>query len=277
MKVLAGRARLPPSRKRHSRVINSCGSAGASPSPNARMWCGPFDKSDFRSTRMTPSRTQFVICVSNENCEDLVLGMVYRVIEDEEASQEGLFCLARKNHDCVPSPTPDLAMPYENLDHRLMAEPSRAEIVEFIRLGLQCNLLSIDAIQSWADSVIEMEDSPPNWSIDLAMAGPEDLHDIVRHIPLDISTDRPMELLLGYCADLWQRRDITLERIVSVWRRVYFDEHASLLRKGSHLDAYFESFVDRSISRREMESLVDQAFQPFFRHVNDLPTCLRPA
>lgn len=40
---------------------------------------------------MTPPRAQFVICVSNETCEDLSLGMVYHVICDEEALREGLL------------------------------------------------------------------------------------------------------------------------------------------------------------------------------------------
>jgi hypothetical protein len=33
--------------------------------------------------------TQFVICVRNEDCEDLELSKVYRVIPDESAAQEG--------------------------------------------------------------------------------------------------------------------------------------------------------------------------------------------
>lgn len=164
-----------------------------------------------------------------------------------------------------------------NLERRVVAEPTRAEIVEFIRLGLQCNLLSINAIRAWADTVIEEEDSPPDWSIDLAMAGPEDIHDIARHIPLSTTADRPMELLLGYCAGLWQRQQITLERIVSVWWRVYGDERASLLKPGPHLYAYYESFVQGVSFHREMQLLVDQAFQPYLKHANDLPPCLRPA
>lgn len=251
-----------------------------------------------RSFGMATTRTQFVICVSNENCEDLVLRMVYRVIEDEEASQEGLLrvidqsgedflysalascgllCVPRKNRDRVLSPTPDAEMPHENLEPRVPG-PTRAEIVEFIRLGLECDLLSIDAIRAWADSVIEVEDSPPNWSIDLAMAGPDDIHDIVRQIPLSATTDRPIELLLGNCACLWERKQIPLKQIAEVWWRASCNERGSgLLGRGPHVDAYYESFVDGFASRGEIHSLVDEAFRPFRKHVNDLPPCLRPA
>lgn len=136
----------------------------------------------------------------------------------------GLLCLPRKNNDCFPLPTPNADMSDGNLERRVVAEPTRAEIVEFIRLGLQCNLLSINAIRAWADTVIEEEDSPPDWSIDLAMAGPEDIHDIARHIPLSTTADRPMELLLGYCArpvaaPANHSRANRLGLVASLWRR----------------------------------------------------------
>jgi hypothetical protein len=38
---------------------------------------------------VTGSASQFVVCVDDEGIEDVSLGMVYRVLPDEEARQKG--------------------------------------------------------------------------------------------------------------------------------------------------------------------------------------------
>jgi hypothetical protein len=39
----------------------------------------------------TPTRLTFAVCVANEGCDDLTLGMLYRILPDESASAEGHF------------------------------------------------------------------------------------------------------------------------------------------------------------------------------------------
>lgn len=38
-----------------------------------------------------PPRPVFAVCVANDGCDDLSIGMLYRVLPDEEASREDLL------------------------------------------------------------------------------------------------------------------------------------------------------------------------------------------
>jgi hypothetical protein len=38
----------------------------------------------------TPARPVFAVCVANQGCDDLSLGMLYRLLPDEAAAAEGL-------------------------------------------------------------------------------------------------------------------------------------------------------------------------------------------
>jgi hypothetical protein len=40
---------------------------------------------------MKSSRPVFAICVTNDNCDDLTVGMVYRVLPDDTAAEEEMM------------------------------------------------------------------------------------------------------------------------------------------------------------------------------------------
>lgn len=40
---------------------------------------------------MLPAEARFAVCVANDGCDDLVIGMLYRVLPDATASVEGLL------------------------------------------------------------------------------------------------------------------------------------------------------------------------------------------
>ena len=92
------------------------------------------------------------------------------------------------------------------------------DIAEFLALAAGNELLPSAAAVEWADSIIQSEDRPPDWTFDLSLAKNKCLADVCRllhNVPGTTSGDLPLKLLFAFVNWQWKEGHIDRSRLAA--------------------------------------------------------------
>lgn len=148
-------------------------------------------------------------------------------------------------------------------------------IADFARIGLQHGLLSVQDVIAWADGLIDGSDSPPEWLINLAMARPNDIDQLLQQVPGESDVDLAINLLMGLLNRRWQSKNVAIMNVC----KISWSLHAEYERPknkgvgdwGCVLNHYVEEIEAGLRTTTELEASITERLQEYSDFERALP------
>jgi len=157
--------------------------------------------------------------------------------------------------------------------------PTWKDLAECSRLGLLNRLIDLSAVSQWVDGIIESENAPPAWAIELALHGTDWYRSIaiLESVPGKTSGLLPRQILVALVRRKWLANQLTAREVTRVVFALLPDgwestDHMSGIFQFDHI--YFECLdTGHSLVTEEQ---ADQMLNEFLSYYNVFD-CLIPA
>jgi hypothetical protein len=149
------------------------------------------------------------------------------------------------------------------------------DLAEFALLGLNCQVLNLGAISSWADQIILAESEPPRWAVDLSVADLNETIHLLKEIPGVTSDDLSVKLLLALVHRRWKNGRLSLAQVVAIGSRLsaqdLLPQRENKADWGVILACQYEEFKQGYLSEGEIRASVEDKLASYAEFEKYLP------
>lgn len=157
------------------------------------------------------------------------------------------------------------------------SDPSRQlgpqAVASVAALALHFGLVETTDVVEWADSIIADANDPPYWAIELALAKPENVQELLRQIPGERDDNLARQVFLALIRHHWIAGHLSINDVRVIGRTLYFMEPESMVW-GIVVDDEFEAFEEGHLAKGDLRTAITEHLTPFARFELLLPEWL---
>lgn len=109
------------------------------------------------------------------------------------------------------------------------------ELLEAFRIGLTNGLLNKEEVIKWADNIIQQDEEPDYFVIELSLCGHKSINDIVSLINEFVGEPKPIvsgRMILGFVYRQYIRKRIPLRKVTAAMYWLNLEDHLTETEKG---------------------------------------------
>jgi hypothetical protein len=140
--------------------------------------------------------------------------------------------------------------------------PTTKDVAEFALLGLNFQVLTLDAVSAWVDEILLTISEPPKWAIELSTADLNEAIHWLKEVPGVTTDDSPAKLLVGLVRRRWKEGRLSAAQVSRIGFRLHTE---GLLPQpedkgdwGVVLWCEYEEFEQGYRSEEEIRASVDE-------------------
>ncbi len=136
------------------------------------------------------------------------------------------------------------------------------EVASVAALALHFGLLHATDVVAWADSIIADADNPPYWAIELALAKPDSIQELLRQIPGERDENLARRTFIALVRHHWGIGRLAICDVHVIGRKLYFMDPDSMIW-GIDFDYEFEAYEEGHMAEDDLRTAITGHLAPF--------------